>query len=57
MAHTIVERLLDVLPGKRFGQYYIHDANRFLYASHLRAQDKPFPLWLADEVVKPDAIS
>jgi hypothetical protein len=49
MAHTIVERLLDVLPTKRYGQYYLHDVNRFLYASHLYAQGQPFPLWLADE--------
>ena len=49
MAHTIVERLLDVLPGKRFGQYYVHDVNRFLYASHMYAQGKPFPPWLVNE--------
>jgi anaerobic magnesium-protoporphyrin IX monomethyl ester cyclase len=49
MAHTIVERLLDVLPTKRYGQYYLHDVNRFLYASHLHAQGQAFPLWLADE--------
>jgi len=51
MAHTIVERLLDVLPTKRYGQYYLHDVNRFLYASHLYAQGQPFPPWLADEEV------
>ncbi len=49
LAQTIVERLLDVLPTKRYGQYYLHDVNRFLYASHLHAQGKSFPLWLADE--------
>jgi anaerobic magnesium-protoporphyrin IX monomethyl ester cyclase len=57
MAHTITERLLDVLPTKRYGQYYLYDVNRFLYASHLYTQGKPFPLWLADEEIKPDAIS
>jgi hypothetical protein len=51
MARTLVDRLLDALPGKRFGQYYTHDVHRFLYASHLRAQDKPLPAWLADEKV------
>jgi hypothetical protein len=56
LAHTLVERLLDVLPGKRFGQYYLHDANRFLYASHLRAQGKSFPAWLAKEETKQNAI-
>lgn len=48
-AQTVVERLLDVLPGKRFGQYYTHDVHRFLYASHLRAQGKQFPPWLMKE--------
>ena len=48
MAHTLVERLLDVLPTKRYGQYYVHDVYRFLYASHLHAQNQPLPLWLAD---------
>jgi len=52
MAHTVYERLLDALPTKRYGQYYLHDVNRFLYASHLHAQGKPFPLWLADEETK-----
>ena len=51
LAQTITERLLDVLPTKRYGQYYLHDVNRFLYASHLHAQGQPFPLWLADEGV------
>lgn len=49
LARTIVERLLEALPTKRYGQYYLHDVNRFLYASYLHAQGQPFPLWLADE--------
>lgn len=49
LAHTLLERLLDVLPAKRYGQYYVHDVYRFLYASHLHAHNRPFPLWLADE--------
>ena len=52
MARTLVERLLDALPAKRYGQYYLHDVYRFLYASHLHAQGRPFPLWLADEETK-----
>jgi anaerobic magnesium-protoporphyrin IX monomethyl ester cyclase len=48
MAQTLMERLLDVLPAKRYGQYYVHDVYRFLYASYLHAQNQPFPLWLAD---------
>ncbi|MEP7200831.1 MAG: radical SAM protein, partial [Chloroflexota bacterium] len=47
MARTLVERLLDALPGKRFGQYYTHDVHRFLFASHLHEQGRPLPVWLA----------
>lgn len=46
-AKNVLDRFTDVLPRKRFGQYYTHDVHRFLYASHLRAQGKPFPVWLA----------
>ena len=52
MARTLVERLLDALPGKRFGQYYTHDVHRFLFASHLHAQGQAYPVWLADERVR-----
>ncbi len=49
VASIVLERFIDVLPRKRFGQYYTHDVHRFLYASHLHAQGKAFPLWLAPE--------
>jgi anaerobic magnesium-protoporphyrin IX monomethyl ester cyclase len=52
-AHTVNERLLSELPIKRFFQFYVHDAYRFLYASHLHAQGQPFPLWLAGEEAEP----
>ncbi len=48
-AANLVERLLDVLPTKRYGQYYVHDVYRFLYTSHLHAQGQPLPPWLMDE--------
>ena len=48
-AATVVERLLDVLPTKRFGQYYVHDVYRFLYVSHLHRQGQPLPPWLISE--------
>ncbi|OQA45600.1 MAG: Ribosomal protein S12 methylthiotransferase RimO [Chloroflexi bacterium ADurb.Bin325] len=48
-AHTITERLLDVLPRKRYGQYYAQDAYRLIYAGHLHEQGLPLPAWLADE--------
>ena len=49
MARTIVDRLVETLPVKRYGQYYLHDVNRFLYAGQLHALGEPYPLWLADE--------
>ncbi len=49
MAKTVLDHFVNALPGKRFGQYYTHDVHRFLYASHLRRQAKPFPVWLANE--------
>jgi len=52
IARTLVRRLLDVLPGKRFGQYYTHDVHRFLFASHLHARGEKLPVWLADEGAK-----
>ena len=48
-ANTLASRLVDVLPEKRFGQFYVHDAYRFLYASDLAEKGRPLPLWLADE--------
>jgi anaerobic magnesium-protoporphyrin IX monomethyl ester cyclase len=50
-AATVVERLLDVLPTKRFGQYYLHDVYRFLYVSYLHSLGQPLPPWLMDEEV------
>lgn len=47
MADTLASRLIDVLPQKQFGQYYIHDSYRLLYAGDLREKAHPFPLWLA----------
>jgi anaerobic magnesium-protoporphyrin IX monomethyl ester cyclase len=49
MARTLVDRFIDSLPGKRYGQYYTHDVHRFLYASHLHARGEKLPVWLADE--------
>ncbi len=49
MAKTVLDRFVDNLPGKRFGQYYTHDVHRFLFASHLHAQGKPYPTWLGDD--------
>ena len=47
MAEHLVSRLVDVLPEKAFGQYYITDVYRLLYASDLWENGRPMPLWLA----------
>jgi anaerobic magnesium-protoporphyrin IX monomethyl ester cyclase len=49
MARTLVDRLVDALPGKRLGQYYTHDVHRFLYACYLHDQGRPAPPWLTSE--------
>jgi hypothetical protein len=46
MADTLATRLIDVLPKKRFGQFYIHDSYRLLYAGDLREKGRALPLWL-----------
>lgn len=45
-ADHLASRLVDVLPDKAFGQYYVADSYRFLYASHLWDRGEPFPRWL-----------
>ncbi|MCL6429405.1 MAG: B12-binding domain-containing radical SAM protein [Anaerolineae bacterium] len=47
MAELVVQRFLDVLPVKEFGQYYVSDAHRFTYASDLCERRQPMPVWLA----------
>ena len=47
MADTLATRLIDVLPTKQFGQFYIHDSYRLLYAGDLHDKGRPLPLWLA----------
>jgi hypothetical protein len=49
MAELLVSHLLDALPTKRFGQYYMHDTYKLLYSSYLHDQGKPFPRWLIPE--------
>ena len=47
MADTLASRLIDVLPKKQFGQFYIHDSYRLLYAGDLHEKGQVLPLWLA----------
>lgn len=49
MAETVVSHLLNVLPEKSFGQYYVTDVYRLLYASHLHREGKKLPPWLVPE--------
>jgi hypothetical protein len=49
LADLAMSRFMQVLPRKRYGQYYVHDTYRFLYASHLKEQGKPLPPWLVPE--------
>jgi len=48
-ADTVVEGLLDVLPEKQFGQYYVTDVYRLLYSSYLHREGKKLPPWLVPE--------
>jgi anaerobic magnesium-protoporphyrin IX monomethyl ester cyclase len=47
MADNLASRLIDVLPKKQFGQFYMHDSYRLLYASDLHEKERSLPLWLA----------
>lgn len=53
LAETLVSRFLDVVPQKQFGQYYLHDTYKLLYAGYLHDQGKPFPPWLVEEQPQP----
>jgi len=45
-ANLVAERFNEQLPDKRFGQYYMNDVIRFLYASELTRQQKTLPRWI-----------
>ncbi len=47
MADNLATRLIDVLPTRQFGQFYVHDSYRLLYAGTLHDKGQPLPLWLA----------
>lgn len=48
-ARSIVMRLRETFPAKRFFQFYVYDVYRFLYASHLHNLGQELPSWLAEE--------
>jgi anaerobic magnesium-protoporphyrin IX monomethyl ester cyclase len=45
-ANKLADRLVDQLPEKRFGMYYISDVYKFLYASELHRRNQPLPQWI-----------
>jgi anaerobic magnesium-protoporphyrin IX monomethyl ester cyclase len=45
-ASLLADRLVEQLPVKRYGQYYISDVYKFLLASYLRSQGQPLPRWI-----------
>jgi anaerobic magnesium-protoporphyrin IX monomethyl ester cyclase len=45
-AILLSDRFVEQLPGKRYGQYYVSDVYKFLYASELRRQGKLLPRWI-----------
>jgi hypothetical protein len=45
-ANKLSDRLVDQLPVKRFGMYYLSDVYKFLYASELRRRNQPLPQWI-----------
>jgi len=45
-AENVMAHFVNILPEKPFGQYYVNDVYRFLYAAHLHTHDTPLPPWL-----------
>jgi hypothetical protein len=45
-ANQLVDGLIERLPDKRYGQYYVNDIYKLLYASELRRQGQPLPRWI-----------
>ncbi len=45
-ANKLADRLVDQMPKKRFGMYYLNDVYKFLYASELRRRNQPLPQWI-----------
>jgi hypothetical protein len=45
-ANFLSDKLIEQLPDKRYGQYYVTDVYKFLYSSELHRQGKPLPPWI-----------
>jgi hypothetical protein len=45
-ANQLADRFIAQLPDKKYGQYYISDVYKFLYASELRRRGQALPRWI-----------
>ena len=45
-ANLLADQFIEQLPDKKFGQFYISDVYKFLYASELRRQGQTLPKWI-----------
>jgi hypothetical protein len=45
-ANALSEVFLEQLPEKRYGQFYVNDVYRFLYAGELHRRGLPLPRWI-----------
>jgi len=45
-ATMLADRLVEQLPGKKYGQYYISDVYKFLLSSELHRRGQPLPRWI-----------
>jgi len=45
-ANQLADRFIEQLPDKKYGQYYISDVYKFLYASELRRRGQTLPRWI-----------
>ena len=45
-ANQLADRFIEQLPNKKYGQYYISDVYKFLYASELRRRGQQLPRWI-----------
>ncbi len=45
-ANNLADRFVEQLPDKRFGQFYMNDVVRFLYACEINRREQLLPRWI-----------
>jgi len=45
-ANDLADRFVEQLPNKRFGQFYMNDVVRFLYACEINRREQLLPRWI-----------